>query len=209
MYIECRYCNKKFSVIDDEDALMSKLVSCTHCNETWIYQNKIEQLESLLNDLEEDLGRTEIEIKELSIRHNQRINELEIEVRNKKKEIIKQNLLEEKINTFEKRITQTEKSNSIQADLENKIYKMEGEEKELSNNILVKHENIKKKTDYLKMKVSSYNTNQTNLKIEDSMIIKDDKHEKGIIDFNNYENNEKKKKLKSKFYWPNMSKPKF
>jgi len=206
MILKCAQCESKFSIFEDEVNLEDKLITCKHCNESWIYKNKIDYLENLLSELDKDLNNTEEQINELRAIHNKRINELEEDLKTKKEEVKKQILLEDKIIFFEKRITQTEKECSIQADLENKLFQMENEEKKLSESILNKNIKIEKKTKYLNMKVNSYNKPNIDEILIDEKPIKVSSGTNDIIDFNDYESTEKKEK--NKFFWPNMTKPK-
>jgi len=205
--MNCKHCNKKFSITEDENNLAGKLITCDHCNEKWIHKSNIDYLESLLNELELDLDQTEIQIQELNALYSTRIDKLEKNLEDKKEEVKKQNLLEKKINVFEKRITQTEKSNSLQAHLETKVYNMEREEKKLSNNILDKSTNIKKKTKYLEMKVNSYKNQTIKKDLMDEKLLKVSGDKNDVVNFNNYEKIETGKRTKNKFFWPNLTKP--
>ena len=75
----------------------------------------------------------------------------------KNKELSEQKKIEDRIILFERRITNTEKINAEQAELENKIEEMKDELKETSDKILNKNKDFENKTNYLEMKIKSSN----------------------------------------------------
>ena len=60
MILHCKNCKKKFSIIEEESYIEGKIVQCKHCKEEWIYESKSKYLENRLDDLSEDLDKTEI-----------------------------------------------------------------------------------------------------------------------------------------------------
>ena len=70
--------------------------------------------------------------------YNSIIEELEKDLKVKNKELSEQKTIEDRIILFEKRITNAEKINAEQAELESKIEKMKDELKETSDKILNK-----------------------------------------------------------------------
>jgi len=192
MILECKKCKNKFTLVEDDISLEGKLITCEHCKEEWIYQSMTVYLESRLAELDQDLKKKEIKINDLNIKHTEKIHQLEIDLKIRKEELNKQKLLEERISTFEKRVTDTEKLNIVQANLETEIAQMETEMKKTSENILTKNENIEKKTNYLEMKINSYkDKNSESIKVND-------KHT-DVVNFKNYDQEDKKKKKYS--FW--------
>ena len=93
------------------------------------------------------------------------------------------------------RITESEKLNSHQADLETKIFELEKEVKKASEAINDKNKNIEKKTNYLEMKTVAVN----NTIIEKKQIAVND-----VVEFKAFETKETKKdrnKIKKNFFW--------
>ena len=206
MMILCKNCKNEFSLTENEINLDNKLITCIHCNEEWIHETQIDSLENRLAELDQDLYKSEVTMSIINKKHNEKIDQLEKDLKIKEEELLKQNLLEEKISIFEKRITEAEKSNSIQADLEIRVNKIEDKVEKASVNILAKKENIEKKTKYLEMKVSSYKGEIKNdhVKVEDSAT--KESNAKDVINFNKYEKEEAaKKKQGSRFFWPDIS----
>jgi len=204
MLIYCKNCEKKFILNKSELDLEGSLITCDHCKGEWIYESKTHFLESRLAELDQDLNNKEINLNEQNDKHNKRIDLLEKDLKTKNEELIKQKLLEEKIATFEKRITDTEKLNSQQADLEIHKNKLEDEVKKTSENIINKNKDIEKKTNYLKMKINSYDFDNMS-KEKDKIAINDKNND--VVNLNNYDLEEKNKinKKKHRFFWPNIS----
>jgi len=197
MLINCKNCNKKFLIDKSELDLEGSLITCKHCNKEWIFESRTHFLEKKLAELDNDLKQKEIHLTEQNDNHNIRIEALEKDLVNKNKELIKQKLLEERIATFEKRITDTEKLNSYQANLEIQRDKLEEAVKTTSENIILKNIDIEKKTNYLEMKINSYDFNNMD-KVNNPIAIND------VVNLNNYEHDEKRKKetKKNRYFWP-------
>ena len=114
--LDCKNCNNKFTLDIDHNLEDQLSVQCPHCKEKWIYESPSNYLENRLAELDQDLYKKELKLNETHNKHSEKIETLEKNLKNKREELSKQILLEEKIALYEKRITETEKSNSEQAD---------------------------------------------------------------------------------------------
>jgi predicted Zn finger-like uncharacterized protein len=207
MLIDCKNCNNKFSLEESEHKLEGQKVKCQHCKEEWVYVSKSNYLENRLAELDQDLHRTELKLNNLSTKHVEKVDQLEKNLKIKKEEQSKQKLLEDKIAVYEKRITETEKSNAAQADLEIKITKMENEVDKVTENIFTKNKDIEKKANYLEMKIKSY---KDDLDKERQKKIETYNSESEVVNFKSFEQKEKKNKeeptkeikKKANFFWP-------
>lgn len=197
MLINCKNCNEKFLIDKSELDLEGSLITCKHCKEEWIFETRTHFLENKLAELDSDLKQKEMHLNEQNDNHNVRIEALEKDLVNKNKELIKQQLLEERIATFEKRITDTEKLNSYQANLEIQKDKLEEAVKVTSENIIIKNRDIEKKANYLEMKINSYDFNSID-KVKKPIAVND------VVNLNNYDHDEKVKKdiKKNRYFWP-------
>ena len=206
MIIDCKNCNSKFTLDEEESKLDGQTIKCLHCQDEWVYMSKSRYLENRLEELDQDLYKTELKLNEINNKHIEKIVKLENNLKIKKEQLSKQKILEYKVSLYEKRITQAEKSNSEQADLEIKIAKMENEIENVTENIFSKNKNIEKKANYLEMKINSYK-NKKNDKNEIKTHIKSD-----IVNFKSFEQEEKntkkksslESKIKSKLFWPSL-----
>ncbi|MDB4845576.1 zinc-ribbon domain-containing protein [Candidatus Pelagibacter sp.] len=206
MIIDCKNCNSKFTLDEEESKLDGQTIKCLHCQDEWVYMSKSRYLENRLEELDQDLYKTELKLNEINNKHIEKIVKLENNLKIKKEQLSKQKILEDKVSLYEKRITQAEKSNSEQADLEIKIAKMENEIENVTENIFSKNKNIEKKANYLEMKINSYK-NKKNDKNEIKTHIKSD-----IVNFKSFEQEEKntkkksslESKIKSKLFWPSL-----
>ena len=198
MKFNCKNCKNKITINEDDGALEGKLITCQICKEEWIHHSNTFFLESRLTELEQDLNKKELQINNQNSEHNIRINLLEKELINKKNELDKQRLLEEKVLIFESRITDTEKLNSEQADLETKVFELEKIIKKTSDEIFDKNKSIDKKANYLEMKANTIHNRDEK---EKKIIINDKLND--VVNFRSYE--EKKKtsdEMKKKsFFW--------
>ena len=207
MLLDCKNCNNKFTLEEDESKLEGQVVKCPSCKEEWVFESKSNYLENRLAELDQDLYKTELQLNNLNNKHSGKIDQLEKDLKLKKEQQSKQKLLEDKIGLYEKRITETEKSNSEQADLEIKISKMESEVEKASENIFTKNKDIEKKANYLEMKINSYKDDQKKEK-QKKIEIYDD--ESDVVNFKSFENEEKDNKKNStvetqkkvNYFWP-------
>ena len=166
MILHCKNCKEKFSIRGDEVEIEGNLVRCTHCHQEWIYESKSKYLENRLADLSKDLDKTEAMLNLKKNEHKEKISDLESNLKIKKKELEDQSKLEQKVLAFERRLTDTEKTNSEQIDLEIKIADKEKEIKSIYEDIYSKNIDIEKKTNYIENKIKLYNR-ETNLKSND------------------------------------------
>ena len=211
MLLDCKNCNNKFTLEEDELKLEGQVVKCPSCKEEWVFESKSNYLENRLAELDQDLYKTELQLNNLNNKHSGKIDQLEKDLKLKKEQQSKQKLLEDKIALYEKRITETEKSNSEQADLEIKILKMESEVEKASENIFTKNKDIEKKANYLEMKINSYKDDQKKEKQKKIKIYDD---ESDVVNFKSFENEEKDNKKNStvetkkkvNFFWPKKNK---
>ena len=204
MLINCKNCKGKFILRKSEFELEDSLITCEHCKKEWIYEPRSHYLENKLSELDKDLKNKEIKINEENIKHNEKIELLENDLKIKNEELSKQKLLEERIAKFEKRITDTEKLNSYQADLEIQKAKLEDQIKTTSENIINKNNDIEKKANYLEMKINSDDFDDMSI-VKKSIAVNDAKSD--VVNIKNYDQEDKTKKIKKKhsFFWSGIS----
>ena len=212
MILHCKNCKNKFSIIEEESNLVGKIVQCRHCNEEWIYESKSKYLENRLAELGEDLYKTEIKLNIKKDEHKEKIINLENNLKIKKEELNNQKKLEEQVLAFEKRLTDTEKTNSEQIDLEIKIVDIEKKIKSMHEDIYTKNKDIEKKTNYIETKISSYNHEGNVNSHDDVQKIKVNSRE--VVDLRVFDNDNKrnkdqetdnKKRKKFRFFTPDNS----
>jgi predicted Zn finger-like uncharacterized protein len=157
MNLNCKYCKADIDTDIDESSIEGKLIQCSSCNKEWIYKLKSEYILDKLEELDLSWGKKENSLNEQLSKYNSKIEELEKDLKVKNKELSEQKTIEDRIILFEKRITNTEKINAEQAELENKIEEMKDELQETSDKILNKNKDFENKTNYLEMKIKSSN----------------------------------------------------
>jgi len=157
MNLNCKYCKADIDTDIDESSIEGKLIQCSSCNKEWIYKLKSEYILDKLEELDLSWEKKENSLNEQLSKYNSKIEELEKDLKVKNKELTEQKTIEDRIILFEKRITNTEKINAEQAELENKIEEMKDELKETSDKILNKNKDFENKTNYLEMKIKSSN----------------------------------------------------
>ena len=157
MDLNCKYCKADIDTDIDESSIEGKLIQCSSCNKEWIYMAKSEYILDKLEELDLSWKKKENSLNEQLSNYNSKIEELEKDLKVKNKELSEQKTIEDRIILFEKRITNTEKINAEQAELENKIEEMKDELKETSDKILNKNKDFENKTNYLEMKIKSSN----------------------------------------------------
>jgi hypothetical protein len=201
MLIACKYCQNNFILNKNETELEGVLITCEHCAENWLYESRTNYLEGKLTELDNALNQKEIQMNIKNTEYIQKIDFLEKNLKIKKDELVKQKILEERISTFEKRVTITEKLNVRQDNLEIQSSKLENEVKETTDNISIKNNDIEKKANYLAMKINPINKNV----IKESIQVKDKNND--VVNLKNYDQKEKSKKkvFKTGFYWPHTS----
>jgi len=159
MDLNCKYCKADIDTDIDESSIEGKLIQCSSCNKEWIYKLKSEYILDKLEELDLSWEKKENSLNEQLSKYNSKIEELEKDLKVKNKELSEQKTIEDRIILFEKRITNTEKINAEQVELENKIEEMKDELKETSDKILNKNKDFENKTNYLEMKIKSSNIN--------------------------------------------------
>ena len=157
MNLNCKYCKADIDTDIDESSIEGKLIQCSSCNKEWIYMAKSEYILDKLEELDLSWKKKENSLNEQLSNYNSKIEELEKDLKVKNKELSEQKTIEDRIILFEKRITNTEKINAEQAELENKIEEMKDELKETSDKILNKNKDFENKANYLEMKIKSSN----------------------------------------------------
>jgi predicted Zn finger-like uncharacterized protein len=157
MNLNCKYCKADIDTDIDESSIEGKLIQCSSCNKEWIYKLKSEYILDKLEELDLSWEKKENSLNEQLSKYNSKIEELEKDLKVKNKELSEQKTIEDRIILFEKRITNTEKINAEQAELENKIEEMKDELKETSDKILNKNKDFENKANYLEMKIKSSN----------------------------------------------------
>jgi predicted Zn finger-like uncharacterized protein len=157
MNLNCKYCKADIDTDIDESSIEGKLIQCSSCNKEWIYKLKSEYILDKLEELDLSWEKKENSLNEQLSKYNSKIEELEKDLKVKNKELSEQKTIEDRIILFEKRITNTEKINAEQAELENKIEEMKDELQETSDKILNKNKDFENKTNYLEMKIKSSN----------------------------------------------------
>ena len=157
MNLNCKYCKADIDTNIDESSIEGKLIQCSSCNKEWIYMAKSEYILDKLEELDLSWKKKENSLNEQLSNYNSKIEELEKDLKVKNKELSEQKTIEDRIILFEKRITNTEKINAEQAELESKIEKMKDELKETSDKILNKNKDFENKANYLEMKIKSSN----------------------------------------------------
>ena len=211
MILHCKNCKNKFSIIKEEINIEGKIVQCKHCNEQWIYESKTRYLENRLGELGDDLNKTEIKLNIKKDEHKDKITNLENDLKIKIEELNKQKKLEEKVLAFEKRLSNTEKSNSEQKELATKISNIEHQIESTVENIYTKNKDIEKKTNYIESKINLYNREENLNNHENLDKIKVNSND--VVDIrafdqegkkNNDQSSENKKRKKFSFFTPNQ-----
>ena len=180
-------------------------------------ESKTKYLENRLEELNRDLDNTEIKINLKKKEQQDKINQLENDLKLKKEELEKQSLLQEKVQAFENRLIQTEKLNSQEMELDVQINKIKNKIRTTSENILNHNKVIEKKTNDLEKKINSYNSLETTQKEDNyikertqtakkSEVVNINKNINKLTKKSQNENEENKKNNKLKFFSPNFFK---
>ena len=179
-------------------------------------ENKTKYLENRLAELNQDLDNTEIKINLRKKEHQEKINELENNLKIKKEELEYQNQLQDKVAAFESRLKATEKLNSEEIKLDNKINKIKKEIRTTTDDIATQNKDIEEKTNYLESKINSYNNDQLNERnysfkqqptnLNKIQVVDINKNVNKAIGKNNIQQEDNKKIKKIKFFSPNFLK---
>ncbi|MDC1132718.1 hypothetical protein OAS64_02345 [Candidatus Pelagibacter sp.] len=159
--IHCNNCKKKFYLINENSELEGKIVQCKHCNEKWLYESKTKYLENRLTALNIDLDNAESKINLRKKECQEKITKLEEDLDLKKNEFELQKILQDKVSVFENRLKETEKLNSEELELNDKVVKVKKQIRTTTENISSYNKDIEEKTNYIESRISSYNKDTT------------------------------------------------
>ena len=159
--IHCNNCKKKFYLINENSELEGKIVQCKYCNEKWLYESKTKYLENRLTALNTDLDNAESKINLRKKECQEKITKLEEDLDLKKNEFKLQKILHDKVNVFENRLKETEKLNSEELELNDKVGKVKKQIRTTTENISSYNKDIEEKTNYIESRINSYNKDTT------------------------------------------------
>ena len=197
----CTNCKKKFYQSNENSELEGKVVVCKYCNQKLLFESKTKYLDNRLAELNKDLEYTESKINLRKQEYEDKIIQLGNELTKKKEELQTQKLLQDKIFAFENRLKETEKLNSQEVELKDKIHDLNNQINISSQNISNLNKDIDDKTNHLENRLNSYD--------------KDKDNKSGIVDINKHfekSNNrrlnqsEKNNMRKNIFFSPNLIK---
>ena len=160
MMIHCKNCKQKFYVMNENSELEGKVIQCKYCNDQSIYESRTVYLENRLEELSKDLDNADIKINYKKKEHQDKIDQLHNDLKDKNNELKKQILLQEKVNVFENRLKETEKLNLEELELVNEVKKIKNKIRTTSENISSQNKDIENKTNYLETRISSYTTEE-------------------------------------------------
>ena len=158
--IHCKNCKQKFYVMNENSELEGKVIQCKYCNDQSIYESRTVYLENRLEELSKDLYNADIKINYKKKEHQDKIDQLLNDLKDKNNELKKQTLLQEKVNVFENRLKETEKLNLEELELVNEVKKINNKIRTTSENISSQNKDIENKTNYLETRISSYTTEE-------------------------------------------------
>jgi chromosome segregation ATPase len=164
MKLNCIYCKIDFICENQKINTVHQIVKCGHCQKEWLYESQLTGLEKRIKELDDELESNENRLNEEKRFNLEQIDKLEIELNNKNIELEQQKLIEDKLILYEQRLTRSEKKNSEQAILEDKIFKLREKITEQNSIVSIKSEEIEKKTNYLTMKSKSENKETPKIK---------------------------------------------
>jgi predicted Zn finger-like uncharacterized protein len=171
MKLNCIYCKTDFICEDKKLSSENPIVKCGHCQKEWLYESQLTGLEKRIDELDKELENNENRLNDEKKFNLENIDKLEAEINNKKIELEQQKLIEDKLYIFEQRLTRSEKENSNQAILEDKIFKLREEITEQTSEILIKRQEIDRKTNYLTMKSKTENKTLSKIKKMNEQIV--------------------------------------
>lgn len=212
--IHCNNCKKKFYLVNENSELEGKIVQCKYCNEKWLYESKTKYLENRLAELNTDLDNTESKINLRKKECQEKIMKLEQDLDLKKNEFELQKILQDKVNTFENRLKETEKLNSEELELNDKVGKVKKQIRTTTENISSYNKDIEEKTNYIESRINSYNKDTT----EDELLNRNSSNDinSEVVNIKRHlnpsnENNknyseDKKEKKRDRFFSPNFIK---
>ena len=212
--IHCNNCKKKFYLINENSELEGKIVQCKYCNEKWLYESKTKYLENRLTALNTDLDNTESKINLRKKECQEKITKLEEDLDLKKNEFELQKILQDKVSVFENRLKETEKLNSEELELNDKVGKVKKQIRTTTENISSYNKDIEEKTNYIESRINSYNKDKN----EDELLNRNSSNDinSEVVNIKRHlnpssENNENysednKEKKRDRFFSPNFIK---
>ena len=94
MMYRCKNCNNKIILTEDMGSMDGNLVTCNVCKEESIFHSHTFSLENRLAELDQDLYKSEVTMSIINKKHNEKIDQLEKDLKIKEEELLKQNLLD-------------------------------------------------------------------------------------------------------------------
>ena len=212
--IHCNNCKKKFYLINENSELEGKIVQCKYCNEKWLYESKTKYLENRLAELNIDLDNAESKINLRKKECQEKITKLEEDLDLKKNEFELQKILQDKVSVFENRLKETEKLNSEELELNDKVGKVKKQIRTTTENISSYNKDIEEKTNYIESRINSYNKDTTEDELLNRNMFNDTNSE--VVNIKRHlnpsnENNknyseDNKEKKRDRFFSPNFIK---
>ena len=212
--IHCNNCKKKFYLVNENSELEGKIVQCKYCNEKWLYESKTKYLENRLTALNTDLDNAESKINLRKKECQEKITKLEEDLDLKKNEFELQKILQDKVSVFENRLKETEKLNSEELELNDKVGKVKKQIRTTTENISSYNKDIEEKTNYIESRINSYNKDTTEDELLNRNISNDINSE--VVNIKRHlnpsnENNknyseDNKEKKRDRFFSPNFIK---
>ena len=212
--IHCNNCKKKFYLINENSELEGKIVQCKYCNEKWLYESKTKYLENRLTALNTDLDNAESKINLRKKECQEKITKLEEDLDLKKNEFELQKILQDKVSVFENRLKETEKLNSEELELNDKVGEVKKQIRTTTENISSYNKDIEEKTNYIESRINSYNKDKN----EDELLKRNSSNDinSEVVNIKRHlnpssENNENysednKEKKRNRFFSPNFIK---
>ncbi len=146
--------------MNENSELEGKVIQCKYCNDQSIYESRTVYLENRLEELSKDLDNADIKISYKKKEHQDKIHQLQNDLKDKNNELKKQTLLQEKVNVFENRLKETEKLNLEELELVNEVKKIKNKIRTTTENISSQNKDIENKTNYLETRISSYTSDE-------------------------------------------------
>ena len=212
--IHCNNCKKKFYLINENSELEGKIVQCKYCNEKWLYESKTKYLENRLTALNIDLDNAESKINLRKKECQEKITKLEEDLDLKKNEFELQKILQDKVSVFENRLKETEKLNSEELELNDKVGKVKKQIRTTTENISSYNKDIEEKTNYIESRINSYNKdknqdellNRNSSNDINSEVVNIKRHLNPSSENNENYSEDNKEKKRNRFFSPNFIK---
>ena len=212
--IHCNNCKKKFYLINENSELEGKIVQCKYCNEKWLYESKTKYLENRLTALNTDLDNAESKINLRKKECQEKITKLEEDLDLKKNEFELQKILQDKVSVFENRLKETEKLNSEELELNDKVGEVKKQIRTTTENISSYNKDIEEKTNYIESRINSYNKdnnedellNRNSSNDINSEVVNIKRHLNPSSENNENYSEDNKEKKRNRFFSPNFIK---